>query len=254
VIDHPVGRGDPSVLSNPYEDNLGLWSNDYMTRQEVIENADLQNLGQGIIAPTNSDIPGTPAGPDVGVFTIENSYLANVTNIISSPVNSTNGDDLAQIQVVVNNDVFAQPNVNRTFLNIDMENSPGAAEGLAFLQVAYVYNYNGISGDNFAVYPTRVTTYGTNTMPLINGYVAAIPSGAPDATIVGSPSVAPASLNGSLPPKSASGVAVRGSQSATRSVVAGPLALSTTVRRNSVAQAVLPTNPGRIGLLGESEG
>ncbi len=213
VIDHAVGRGDPNVLSNPNDDNLGLWSNDYMTRQEVIENADLQNLGTGIIAPTNSDIPGSTGSTD-GYFTIENSYLANVVNIDERPAGSTNGNDLAPIQVVVSNDTFGQPNVSRTFDNIYEATGP-FTNTYGLLQVALVYNYNGISGDDFQVYPTYVTTYGTATMPLIYGYITsidtpvvpvggptpggepAIGSGTSDASVASSPSLSASNGNAS---------------------------------------------------------
>jgi hypothetical protein len=210
VIDHFVARGDPNVLSNPYDDNTGLWFADYMTRRLVVQNANIQNMGTGIHAPINADVRGA-SGSNAGIETIENSYLANVDNIDSGPASSVNGSsNLAPIQVIVNNVTFGQPNVSRTFYNISEENSDGAALGtpnLGLLQVAIVTNYNGVAGDNFDVYPTRMTTYGTATMPLILGYVASSSSGGTAAAAIRSkppapttPPVGPAILGtGSMP-------------------------------------------------------
>lgn len=182
VIDNLVGRGDPNVLSNPYDDNRGLWFADYMTRGCVVQNADLQNLGTGIYTPMNSDTQGA-SGPSAGLFTIKNSYLANVSNIESPPPQSVNGSDgLAPIQIIVNNDVFDHPNVDRSFYDITMDDEFGGgaygSPNLNLLQVALVYNYNGISGDNFEVFPSRVTNVGTGTMPLMWKYVVALPADA----------------------------------------------------------------------------
>ena len=182
VIDHVVGRGDPNVLSNQYDDNRGLWFADYMTRNCLIENADLQNLGLGILTPMNTDIQGA-TGATAGLFTIENSYLANVVNIEVPPPQSVNGsDNLAPIQAIVNNVTFSHPNANRTFYDIVMDDSfSGGAYGspnLNLLQVVYVYNYNGVSGDNFDVYPTRVTTEGNATLPMFYGYIVSVSSSA----------------------------------------------------------------------------
>ena len=49
---------------------------------------------------------------------------------------------------------------------------------LSLLQVVYVYNYNGVSGDNFDVYPMRVTNEGNTTLPLLYGYIVSVSSSA----------------------------------------------------------------------------
>src|SRR5207302_4606705 len=53
VIDGYTARGDVSKLSNPYEMATGMWFADYMTRQLVVRNADIQGMAVGIMTPTN---------------------------------------------------------------------------------------------------------------------------------------------------------------------------------------------------------
>ena len=184
IINDMTGYGDPNNLSNPYNDNRGLWFADYMTRNNLVENSNFQNLGIGIYTPMVADVDGA-TGASAGLFTIENTYLADVYDIQSPPPQSINGSStLAPIQIVVNNVTFAHPNVNRAsdFEDILMYDSFGGGSygtpNLSLLQVVYVYNYNGISGDNFDVYPKRVTNEGNGTLPLIYGWVVSVSSSA----------------------------------------------------------------------------
>jgi hypothetical protein len=154
VIDGFVARGDTSALANSYVNVTGIWFADYMTRNVDIRNADIQGMAVGIMTPTNvgRGLPGATT-------TIENSYLANVVNIVITPPRSVNGsNDLSPKTTVIRDVSFAHPLtiVPTRWFDISLpEVSPADALGQPNLNLAdlvFVYDYNGNVGDDFQVF------------------------------------------------------------------------------------------------------
>jgi PKD repeat protein len=154
VIDGFVARGDSSALANPYETVTGIWFADYMTRNVDVRNADIQGMAVGIMTPTN-----VGRGPTGATTTIENSYLANVVNVVVTPPRSVNGSsDLSPKTTVIRNVRFAHPLAATPdrWLDISLQDAllPDAfgTPNFAVADLVFVYDYNGVVGDNFQAF------------------------------------------------------------------------------------------------------
>jgi hypothetical protein len=164
TFDGLVFRGDTSRLAsaNPVSELLltGFLFGDYMNRDDVITNADIQGYENGIVV--GSDFGRVPAA---GMLTIQNSYLANTINIAVHMAASVNGVTtadgmLSPINVNINNIRFAHPSqsVAADLYDVDMKYPGDAASNPTTYIVpvrVFVYNYNGVAGDNFQVYFTQ---------------------------------------------------------------------------------------------------
>src|SRR5262249_2069297 len=105
TIDGAVIIGDPNQVSNQFSVLRGITYGDYMIRNGVITNANIQNMAQGVAAPQNvgRNVP-------TGTWTIQNSYLANVQNIYIGLINNSNGGTgLSGRLSLIQNVTFAHP-------------------------------------------------------------------------------------------------------------------------------------------------
>jgi len=173
VIDGFTARGDTSILSNPYEGVRGMWFADYMTRGLVVKNADIQGMATGIMTPVNMG-----HGLSGSTMTIQDSYLANTTNIYITPARSVNGSGgLAAMTFTIRNIVFATPGTVPASSGVDISMDPltGDALGSSNFSVPItvnVYDYDGTVGDNFAAF--FFAGAGRTTRARISGFVQAI--------------------------------------------------------------------------------
>ena len=104
-----VVRGDPSILVNRFENVAGLYFGDYMSRNVLIRNADIQNVRTAINMPTMRHERGA-VGPDVGHTTVEDSYLVASSGIVVWAPASVNGaSDLPPQTSVIRNVQFDYP-------------------------------------------------------------------------------------------------------------------------------------------------
>jgi hypothetical protein len=157
-------RGEYSDLSRCCGD--GVFFADYMAKEIVITNSDIQGMKSGIIAPES----GHGTNPNL---TIQNSNLRNWTNIIVPVVGSVNGCWMDNKLVVINSNTFAaapgQPLRNIAMVG-DVANAGTCPTKLSVVQV---YTYNGKPGDNFQVFhqnpPWPPAPTCTTTRPEITG-------------------------------------------------------------------------------------
>jgi PKD repeat protein len=144
-------RGNKAVLSNRHEFLTGMWFGDYMTKDVVIRNADIQGMRTGIVDPY------------FGGYTtiIENSYLRNSTNILvrslGAPGSGPNGAWRDPKNLIIKNVRFGSTagwNLGGvTPYNISMSyTTHGGTANLIASDTVFVYDYNGITGNNFRVY------------------------------------------------------------------------------------------------------
>ncbi len=130
----------------------GMQFQDYYTGGLVIENADIEDQGIGILAPDQTG--GMP-------ITIENSYLADQTGVWVNYLwtVSYNASTVPSRHIVIDNVQFAAPQAGQSFTAINMNWYPAyqlAAGGpVTQLDQVLVYNYDGVSGDNFQVFYTQ---------------------------------------------------------------------------------------------------
>ncbi len=163
TLDGFTHRGDQSVLANPNESVIAIYHADYMTSKEIIRNADLQGAARAIVAPAHRGRAGS-SGQNVGITTIENSFLSAGTNIYIPSPSSTNGaGNLLPQTTIIRNVRFDHPST-RQGSNIVMTAASEPSNNLNNLNLqndVWVDNYNslpGVVGDNLYMIPTYLGT------------------------------------------------------------------------------------------------
>ena len=148
TIDGFVARGD-TALAKSGNGAVGLKFSDYLSRNLTIRNADLQGLKLGISPSTNSG---------GGSQTIVDSYLRNITNISLSTMwtSSYRSDNLPPRKVVIDNVRFdslpGKPLIAISMNWVTDADLSRRVVNLVQKDQVFVYNYNGVQGDNFRVY------------------------------------------------------------------------------------------------------
>ena len=136
-------RGNYTALSRSSGD--GVFFADYMSKDIVIRNSDIQGMQQGIIAPMSG------FGPNPNL-TVRDSYLRNWENVVVPTVGAVNGcwmDDKLVSLVNTRFEVSPGQAANHIVMVRDVAHAP---ECLTKLDQVRVYAYNGIAADNFQVY------------------------------------------------------------------------------------------------------
>ena len=82
VIDGLVARGEPTVLADRLENPTGIWLGDYLAKQIVIRNADIEGLRTGIASPFVARSLATDPARDRGAILIENSRFRNYFGVV----------------------------------------------------------------------------------------------------------------------------------------------------------------------------
>jgi hypothetical protein len=121
----------------------GVIFNDYLASDFTLTNADIRGVNIGFDAPTVVQ----------GTVTIQNSYFSNLIDInIVQGWSVSGGGSINPRYFVIQNDVFnANPGIAHTSIQMDYESGFFNSNLIQTTQVL-VYNYNGVSGDNFQVY------------------------------------------------------------------------------------------------------
>jgi hypothetical protein len=161
VINDFVARGDPDVLSNPYEHVTGLDFSDYIHRNLLITNADIQNMHTGIHMPTMRDARYT-YGADIGFTTVEDSYIVATQGVSIWAPNTANGTaGLPPQTTVLRNVEFGYPDIDldgRDLAHVKIQDYSRYyfALDLDLRNDVQIFNYNsapGIDGDNLYMFP-----------------------------------------------------------------------------------------------------
>ena len=83
---------DPAPLASPHENPASLFFGDYIARNIVVRNADIQGLRIGVQAPIKAGDTGDIYGNTPGTILVENSTLKNFWNIYTTtPYGVTGG-------------------------------------------------------------------------------------------------------------------------------------------------------------------
>jgi len=153
VLDHFIAMNDQLISTNQ---TLGMRFNDYYANNVLIQNANIEGMQIGIDPSTNT------AG---SAFTIQNSHLQNYIDVELEPL-WTSGSDPIVIgarKVIINNVIFDNLNLASLpwgpeyAIQRSLSGATGNVQNLVQLDQIYVYNYNGVTGDNFRVYYAQQT-------------------------------------------------------------------------------------------------
>jgi len=158
TFDGWIQRGDKSILVNHYENNLGLWFGDYITRNLVIRNTDIQGMRVGIRPPYKPGDVADIYGNAPGTTYIQNSFLRNHYNVAVSPMFAVTGggDGMPPRRTYIDNVRFASINGNvggdpqfniAMSFNVDTRNA-----NIVQLDQVFVTSYNGQAGVNFQTF------------------------------------------------------------------------------------------------------
>lgn len=159
-----VVRGDPTVLTNRYENVTGLDFADYMQRELTIVNADIQNVRTGIQLSSMRHERGA-TGPDVGFNYIEDSYLVATEGVgVWAPASVNRPTETLSPQTTVLRNVrFDYPDVDlsgQELAHVVMHDTSSISNPDKMNQDrrndVWVYNYNrppGVDGDDLYVVP-----------------------------------------------------------------------------------------------------
>jgi hypothetical protein len=142
IFDGLTVLGNASIVSNPYEGVTGMTFSDYPTQNLIVRNANIQNMQVGIEMPYVAP----------GVTNVRDSFFRNVTDLVFRTMYSVNGSaNLPARKSVITNDRFAAlPGLSH--LSINMVYDVDHGNNLIKKDEVFVYDYNGVAGDNYQVY------------------------------------------------------------------------------------------------------
>ena len=171
TLDSFTQFGDFGLLGQGNGTAVGLYFSDYITINMIVTNANIQGVQTGV---------GTPTKTNGTTFTIQNSYLRDQIDLAIGTMWSVSADptSLTSRKVVVNNVHFAAA-PGFVLTAIDMQYSGISQGGANLIQTdqVFVYNFNGVSGDNFQVYYTQQAA--SFVIPQTGQYPAGYIVGAP---------------------------------------------------------------------------
>jgi hypothetical protein len=157
VIDGLVARGEPTVLVDRLENPTGVWLGDYLAKQIVIRNADIEGLRTGIASPFVARSLVTDPARDRGAIVIENSRFRNYFGVVVGTAYTAQSLGGQPIKEAV---VRASTFETLTEAPVDSANPP-AAISMNYRMAPgdsqprdpiLVYDYNKKAGDTFKLY------------------------------------------------------------------------------------------------------
>ena len=158
TFDGWVHYNDPSVLTNNFENAVSLYFGDYIARNIVVRNSDIQGLRIGIQAPMKAGDTRDIYGNATGTLTVENSVLKNYWNLLlTSPYGVTGGGAMIPPRLVIARNVqFSNvPGVSDTAgqAHVFRHFSPNNANpNILVSDRVIVQSFNGDPNDNFEVF------------------------------------------------------------------------------------------------------
>ena len=172
--------GDVIALSNANESVRGFFFGDYLARNTIIRNTDLQNLAIGVWLPPKMGDTRDLYGTAAGTLLVENSSLTNVFNVLLElPWGVTGGGGaLPPRAITFRNDHFVTPSGNldsRTPLAIVTSYQLNNPNPNAIVRTDLnVERYNGVANDSFQVYFTeQASTFVVPQNNAVDGLVGA---------------------------------------------------------------------------------
>jgi hypothetical protein len=82
VIDGLVVRGDAAILGDEHEEPAGAWIGNYMSKEIIVRNADIEGVRTGILSPFFSGSIGVGGSEQKGSLLVENSRFKNYIGVV----------------------------------------------------------------------------------------------------------------------------------------------------------------------------
>ena len=155
TVDKLTVRGDLAALGDPLEEPVGVSIANYISRDVVVTDADVQGMRVGILSPFFYSQTPEP-GRDAGSFVIENGYFRNHVGVsVATAYTANGGRGVAVKRAEVRRSVFEPLDVPAAdawpieSISMNYEMHPG---DLQPRDPILVYDYNNQPGDDFKVY------------------------------------------------------------------------------------------------------
>ena len=158
VFDGWTQRGDRSALANGTETAWGIFFGDYLVRNTVIRNADIQGLRVGIVLPSKVGDRRDIYGSQPGTLLIEGGVLKNLVNVQASTMYGVTGGGkmLPPRITTIRNVQFGRvtgDGASGEQMDVEMAYRPsGANTNVVVPDEVIIYDFNNKPGDNFRVY------------------------------------------------------------------------------------------------------
>ena len=157
TIDNLTVRGDRSVLTNEFENPIGVWFANYMSKSIVVRNSNVQGMRVGVASPFFTTDQTPEPGRGDGSAIIENTYLKNYIGVVvaTSYVRNSKGDAPLK-NAIVRGSTFDALSGVPTF-----QTNPPVAISMNYRMAPadkdprdpiFVYDFNKKAGDSFKVY------------------------------------------------------------------------------------------------------
>ena len=157
VVDAIVVRGDKAILTDEFENPIGIWIANYLAKSIVVRNADIQGMRTGISSPFFRGDQKPEPGRGDGSVSIENGYFRDYFGIVVATAYAAGGKSQPPLKTATVRDSVFLPLAGIPTFNT----SPPAAISMNYRMASgdsaprdpiSVYNFNKKSGDNFKVF------------------------------------------------------------------------------------------------------
>jgi G8 domain/Right handed beta helix region len=159
TFDGWVHFNDPSPLGNHHENSTSLFFGDYIARNIVIRNANIQGLRIGVRAPMKPGDIRDIYGHQPGSLLVENSTLKNFWNIYTStPYGVTGGGSFIPPRLVIARNVQfssvagSSPLANQAHVFRNFTPKEGENQNVLVSDRVVIESFDGNPGDNFEVF------------------------------------------------------------------------------------------------------
>ena len=154
TIDRITVLGDAANLKGPYESSAGVWLANYMSKNVVVRNADVQGMRTGIASPFFSGDQQPEQGRGDGSFIVENGHFRTLVGVVVATAYSSGGSSGKPAKNAVVRGITFEP--------LAVENA-GAPEAISMnfgmapndprpRDPIQVFDFNQKAGDNFKLY------------------------------------------------------------------------------------------------------
>jgi hypothetical protein len=157
VIDGLVARGEPAILADAQENPTGVWLGNYIGREIVVRNADVEGLRTGISSPFVSGPLGGGRAVNPGSVVIEQSRFRNYFGVVVGTAYASGSANVRPDRMAVVRsssfeplpDVPVNPANPPAAISMNYRMAPGDA---APREPIVVQDFNNQPGETFKVY------------------------------------------------------------------------------------------------------
>jgi hypothetical protein len=157
VIDGLVARGEPAILSDAQQNPTGVWLGNYIGREIVVRNADVEGLRTGVSSPFVSGPLGGGRAVNPGSVVIEHSRFRNYFGVVVGTAYASGSADVRPDRMAVVRsssfeplpDVPVNPANPPAAISMNYRMAPGDA---APREPILVQDFNNKPGETFKVY------------------------------------------------------------------------------------------------------